>query len=93
MTATLFLQLFCSGVGSSEYLSPGLWPFYLNISGLPDLALTSTIQFIFHFLIMFLTVEIGSLSLSFSVAASFFVEMKHFHSEILGQLFRETHGC
>ena len=56
-------------VGSSEYFSPGLGPFHLKlVLGLADLALSSTVQFIFHFLIMFQTVEMGSLKwFSFSV--------------------------
>ena len=45
------------------------------VLGLPDHAMTSTIPFIFHFLIMFLTVEIGSLKhQEFLVAFSFLVD-------------------
>ena len=62
---------------------------------LPELALTSTVPFVFHFLIMFLTVGIGSLKHRgrVFVASSFLVEINHLHSDILGQLVRGTHGC
>ena len=52
--------------------------------GHPDLALTSTVPFIFHFLIIFLTVEIGN---SVFVAYSFLMEM-----DLLHFFFRGTHG-
>ena len=43
-------------VGSSEHFSPDIGHSIWHLFGLPDLALTSTVPFIFHFLKIFLTV-------------------------------------
>ena len=52
-----FAALLQCYMGSSENFSPGFGQFL----SLPELASTSTVPFIFHFLKMFLTVKIGSL--------------------------------
>ena len=52
--------------------------------GLPDLALTSTVPFIFHFLRMFLTVEMGSLKHLVFSSLLLIGGINHLHSEILG---------